>query len=97
MGRNSHVSQSAQQQQPLRALSSSVSGERRHGSHAEECWTLALYSEQGRPPRVIVTAVVGTSSKPQSQACFEQPIIAILLSSLDTSVGLTHDIYWSIP
>lgn len=56
---------------------------------------LTLYSEKGRSPGAVATAVVGTSSKPQSQACFEQQVIAILLSPQefpDTSVGLTHDI-----
>lgn len=69
-GKNNHVSQSTEQRQLPRVLSSPTStrGERSYGSSAKKRSTFALYSEQGRPKRAVATAVVGASSKPQSEA-----------------------------
>lgn len=73
-GKNNHVSQSTEQRQLPRVLSSLAftRGERSYRSSAKKRDTFPLYSEQGRPKRAVATAVVGASSKPQSEACFRQ-------------------------
>lgn len=78
------------------ALQPSDCGERGYCASAEErlCCTLALYPEQGRPQRAIAPAVVGISSKPQSQVCLGEQVTTTLLGFPEfpgTSIGLTHE------
>lgn len=84
-GKNNHVSQSTEQRQLPRVLSSPAfpRGERSYLSRAKKRGTFALYSEQGRPKRAVATAVVGAFSKPQSEACFRQKVTVILFSIQD--------------